>query len=112
MSESKAVVAPKPILRARAGDTLARLGDPRFDSQRFYLPAADGLGFARIPADPEFVIGTRKAAAKRIAEIIGAEVPDHELNDTRTPTPDGSSSSQKAQFGFRSLFMFEKLMMP
>ena len=72
--------------RAQVGDVLAALGDPRFDPQRFSLPADDGLGFVRIPADPAFVIGTRKAAAKRVAEIIGAEVPDDEINDTRTPT--------------------------
>ena len=34
-------------------------------------PADDMLGFVRIPADPEFRIGTRKADAQRIAEIIG-----------------------------------------
>ena len=74
--------------RAQAGDVLAALGDPRFDPQRFYLPAADGLGFVRVPADPEFVIGTRKAAAKRVAEIINAKVPDYEINEVLTPTPE------------------------
>lgn len=76
--------------RAQAGDTLAALGDPRFDPQRFYLPAADGLGFVRVSADPEFRIGTRKAAAKRVAEIIGATVPDYEMGSgeqwNREPT--------------------------
>ena len=38
--------------RAHAGDVLAALGDPRFDPQRFHLPADDMLGFVRIPADP------------------------------------------------------------
>ena len=61
----------EPVVRARAGDVLSRLGDPRFDPQRFYLPADDMLGFVRIPADPEFKIGTRKADAQRVAEIIG-----------------------------------------
>ena len=74
--------------RAQAGDVLAALGDPRFDPQRFYLPADDGLGFVHIPADSEFVIGTRKAARKRVAEIIGATVPDYEINDALTPTPE------------------------
>ena len=74
-------------MRVRAGDTLARLGDPRFDPQRFYLPADDMLGFVHIPADPGFQIGTRKADAERVKKIID-EVPDYEINDTVTPTPD------------------------
>jgi formylglycine-generating enzyme required for sulfatase activity len=72
--------------RAYAGDVLAALGDPRFDAERFHLPADDMLGFVRIPADPEFKIGTRKADAKRVSEIIGADVPDKEINDVPTPT--------------------------
>ena len=66
---------------------LAALGDPRLDPERFYLPADDMLGFVRIPADPEFRIGTRKADAKRVAGIIGA-MPDDEINDAPTPTPE------------------------
>lgn len=38
------------IERARAGNTLASLGDPRFDPERFYLPNEPNLGFIRIPA--------------------------------------------------------------
>lgn len=72
--------------RAQAGDTLAALGDPRFDPRRFSLPADDGLGFVHIPADPEFAIGTRQAAAQRVAAIINAVVPDHEFNEVLTPT--------------------------
>jgi NACHT domain len=78
----------KPVVRAGAGDTLAALGDPRFDPQRFHLPADDMLGFVRIAADPEFRIGTRKADRQRVAEIIGAKVPDDEINDLPTPTPE------------------------
>lgn len=75
--------------RAYAGDVLAALGDPRFDAQHLYLPADEMLGFVRIPADPNFRIGTRTADAKRVAEIIGVEdVDDYELNDTPTPTPE------------------------
>lgn len=88
LSDPKAVVDSRPALRARAADTLARLGDPRFDPQRFYLPGDNLLGFVRVPADPEFMIGTRRADAQRVAKIIGAEVPDHEINDTLTPTPE------------------------
>ena len=76
------------VQRAQAGDVLAALGDPRFDSEHFYLPADDMLGFVRIPADPEFRIGTRKADAKRVAGIIGAAMPDHEINDAPIPTPE------------------------
>jgi len=77
-----------PRERAEAGDVLAALGDPRFDPQRFYLPADDDLGFVRIPADPAFKIGTRKADAQRVAKIIGTAVSDDEINETSTPTPE------------------------
>lgn len=33
LCNNEAVLLSKPILRARAGDTLARLGDPRFEPQ-------------------------------------------------------------------------------
>jgi formylglycine-generating enzyme required for sulfatase activity len=46
------------------------------------------LGFVPIPADPAFRIGTRKADAKRVAEIIGYDVPKKEINDQTTPTED------------------------
>ncbi len=61
-------VPARPAVRARAGDTLAALGDPRFDPERGYLPTrrwdperhawADEptLGFVRIPAGP-FLMG-------------------------------------------------------
>lgn len=67
--------------RLQAGDVLARLGDPRFDPARFYLPADDALGFVHIPADPNYRIGTRRADQKR----LGAE--KNEINDAVTPTP-------------------------
>jgi Sulfatase-modifying factor enzyme 1 len=74
--------------RAQAGDILAALGDPRFDPGRFHMPADDDLGFAHIPADPDFRIGTRRADAPRITEIIGSEIPEEEINDAVTPTPE------------------------
>ncbi len=79
---------PEPRTRARIGDLLSELGDPRFDPDRFFLPDDDLLGFVPIPADSKFRIGTRKADAKRVAEIIGYEVGEDELNDAVTPTPD------------------------
>ena len=80
--------ATQPALRARAGDALARLGDPRFDATRLHLPADAKLGFVQIPADPTFCIGTRRADAARVAKIVGVKtLPDDELNDTATPCP-------------------------
>ena len=79
---------PEPPSRAHVGDRLAALGDPRFDPQRFHLPDDGLLGFVRIPADPQFTIGTRTADAKRVAEIIGYKAPDNEINDQHTPTQD------------------------
>jgi formylglycine-generating enzyme required for sulfatase activity len=73
--------------RAYAGDLLASLGDPRFDPERFHLPADKMLGFVHIPADPAFRIGTRKADAERVAKIIEYDVDDNEINDALTPTP-------------------------
>ena len=74
--------------RAAAGDVISALCDPRFDPERLYLPADHWLGLVHIPADSAFRIGTRKADAKRVAEIIGYEVREDEINDALTPTPD------------------------
>jgi len=74
------------VERARAGDALARLGDPRFDPHHHHLPTDDLLGFVPIAADPAFCIGTRKANAQRIAETDEYNVPDYEINDEATPT--------------------------
>jgi hypothetical protein len=79
---------PAASQRAYAGDVLVTLGDPRFDNGRFFLPADDILGFVHIPADPDFRIGTRTADSKRVAEIIGTEVPEDEINDEPSPTQD------------------------
>ena len=81
----------KPVIRARAGDRLAALGDPRFDPQRFYLPNDEWLGFVRIPADPDFMIGTRSGDFDRVMEAVGASKENTdffkaEINDQPTPT--------------------------
>ena len=81
----------KPVIRARAGDRLAQLGDPRFDPQRFYLPGDDLLGFVRIPADPDFIIGTLPEDFDRVMEAVGVWQEDRknysdEINDQLTPT--------------------------
>jgi formylglycine-generating enzyme required for sulfatase activity len=76
------------VLRARAGDVLAQLGDPRFDPQRFYLPTDEMLGFVRIAADPGFMIGTRSADVGRVSQIISEDVPAAEINNTAAPVPE------------------------
>ncbi|MCX7111480.1 MAG: SUMF1/EgtB/PvdO family nonheme iron enzyme [Proteobacteria bacterium] len=81
----------KPVIRARAGDRLAQLGDPRFDPQRFYLPDDDLLGFVHIPADPDFIIGTRSGDFDRVMETVAASQNNRdffkaEINDQTTPT--------------------------
>jgi len=75
-----------PAARVHAEANLERLGDPRFDPTRFHLPADDLLGFVRIPADPDFMIGTRQSDRERVARIIGSTVSDGEINDIPTPT--------------------------
>lgn len=74
--------------RTQAGDVLSALGDPRFDPQRFYLPADELLGFMRIPADPDFMIGTRRSDAKVINGVTRLTVVEDEINDVCTPTPE------------------------
>ena len=81
----------KPVIRARAGDRLAALGDPRFDPQRVYLPNDEWLGFVHIPADPDFIIGTLPEDFDRVMETVGAskdgkEFLKAEINDQPTPT--------------------------
>jgi formylglycine-generating enzyme required for sulfatase activity len=45
------------VERATAGNTLARLGDPRFRADVWYLPDEPLLGFVEIPAGP-FLMGS------------------------------------------------------
>jgi formylglycine-generating enzyme required for sulfatase activity len=78
----------RPVVRARAGDRLSQLGDLRFDPKRFWLPADEMLGFVRIAADPKFRIGTCQADGQRVAKSIGGKVPDREISEALTPTPE------------------------
>ena len=48
-----------PVERAAAGNTLARLGDPRFRAEAWWLPDEPLLGFVEIPAGP-CKMGSRK----------------------------------------------------
>ncbi len=64
LGDPEASATSKPILRARAGDILARLGDPRFDAEHWYLPAGPLFGFIEIPAGC-FRMGTDKQRDKQ-----------------------------------------------
>jgi formylglycine-generating enzyme required for sulfatase activity len=88
LSDADALAKSQPVVRALAGDGLAQLGDPRFDPQRFHLPADEMLGFVLIAPDPGFMIGTRRQDAARVSKIIGLEVPDDEVNDAPAPAPE------------------------
>ena len=57
-----------PVERALAGDSLAALGDSRFDPAAWYLPKEENLGFIHIPAG-EFIMGSDN----------GREKPQHKL---------------------------------
>ena len=60
--------------RALAGRTLAELGDPRFDPDRWFLPCDPLLGFVVVPAGP-----FRMGSAKDDPESYGDERPQHEV---------------------------------
>ncbi|RJP49664.1 MAG: NACHT domain-containing protein [Anaerolineaceae bacterium] len=75
-----------PRERAEAGNTLAKLGDPRFDESRWQLPKEPLLGFVHISAG-EFLMGTKKQDIKGLLEKFGGqedwykpEVPQHKLH--------------------------------
>ncbi|MEW5828234.1 MAG: SUMF1/EgtB/PvdO family nonheme iron enzyme, partial [Chloroflexota bacterium] len=74
-----------PRERAAAGDTLARLGDPRFDDEAWQLPKEGLLGFVHIPAGG-FLMGTKEDDIQGLIKKFGggkdyykAEVPQHPL---------------------------------
>ncbi|HVM71579.1 MAG TPA: SUMF1/EgtB/PvdO family nonheme iron enzyme [Anaerolineales bacterium] len=63
------------IERAHAGDTLASLGDLRFDPDHWFLPKDDLLGFIHIPAG-NFIMGSDP---KKDEYASDNEQPQHEL---------------------------------
>ncbi len=63
------------VERARGGDLLARLGDPRFDENAWRLPAEPLLGFVEIPAGP-FRMGSDP---KRDKAAMEREQPQHDV---------------------------------
>jgi formylglycine-generating enzyme required for sulfatase activity len=66
--------------RAEAGDVLAKLGDPRFNPQTFFLPTRyqgqpeEALGFVRIPTGP-FLMGSKEGDK----DARDDERPQHEV---------------------------------
>lgn len=65
-----------PVERGEAGDALARLGDPRFDAEKWHLPAGPLLDFIEIPAGP-FQMGTNPEKDRMAREN---EQPQHLVN--------------------------------
>jgi hypothetical protein len=53
-------VHPSGSQRIRTGDTLARLGDPRFRDDAWYLPDEPLLGFVEIPAGAFWMGSTQR----------------------------------------------------
>ena len=88
LSDDATLLGAPPKLRARAGDALSRLGDPRFDAARFHLPTDDNLGLVFIAQDPCFMIGTRKQDVQRVEQAIGRALAGNEMNEAVTPSPD------------------------
>ena len=73
--------ALSPRERAAAGDTLARLGDPRFRADAWFLPDEPLLGFVEIPAGP-FLMGTKKEDIPALMKRLGG---DQDMYERETP---------------------------
>jgi formylglycine-generating enzyme required for sulfatase activity len=74
-----------PLERAAGGRALAKLGDPRFSVDTWYLPDEPLLGFVEVPGGP-FLMGTREEDIPALLERYGGqrewyewEVPQHEV---------------------------------
>ena len=85
--DSPAMLQSPPTVRARAGSTLAALGDPRFDPDMACLPYDDtGMaGFINIPGG-KYTIGTRRKDFEPLMTLLGLEKDDwgtweDEIND-------------------------------
>ena len=75
MLADRTLTAPG-VVRARAGDTLARLGDPRFREDAWFLPDEPLLGFVEIP-EGAFLMGSHP---KRDKDAIKDEQPQHNVH--------------------------------
>ena len=60
--------------RARAGDVLTQVGDPRFRPDAWFLPDDDFLGFVEIPAGP-FIMGSDTSN-----QSLSCEGPQHQVD--------------------------------
>jgi formylglycine-generating enzyme required for sulfatase activity len=58
--------------RAQSGDTLGRLGAPRFRAEAWHLPDEPLLGFVEVPEGP-FPMGTRKKDIPALLERFGGD---------------------------------------
>ena len=73
-----------PLERAEAGNTLSRLGDPRFDPDLYYLPKEENRGFIPI-AQGSFYMGTREEDIEKLKKRfniswnIEDETPRHKV---------------------------------
>lgn len=85
-----------PALRAQAGRTLSKLGDPRFRADTWFLPDEPAshaaketfLGFVKIPEGP-FLMGSEKANVERLIQRTGSnwyenELPQHQVDHVST----------------------------
>lgn len=63
------------FVRADFGRAIGRLGDPRFDENKFYLPRGSLLGFTKIPGG-KFIMGT---APKHISVSLEDETPQFDF---------------------------------
>jgi formylglycine-generating enzyme required for sulfatase activity len=88
--------------RVEAGDTLAALGDPRFDPERWYMPRDEMVGFVQIPG------GTFKMGSdpKRDQYTQRNEQPQHSIEVTefyiqRYPVTVAQFGSFVGQSGYR-----------
>jgi formylglycine-generating enzyme required for sulfatase activity len=74
-----------PVERAASGRALARLDDPRFQTDAWHLPDEPLLGFIEVP-DGSFLMGTREEDIPALLERYGGErdyyeweAPQHEV---------------------------------
>ena len=76
--------------RATAGNALAKIGDPRFDPELFYLPRGKNKGFIEVP-EGAFRMGTPDALIPEVKDlfddeykiVVDFEIPCHQVKVPR-----------------------------